>query len=455
MTAAGRPTLWGPTHLAMALFTMIGTTTADAQQSQKNRGDLLEELAQAETDYQSAPGDDSNRRVYADLLFKLGEFWKANDVIAPLAATSSTNTADLALGARLAYMTGDYTRAEVLFTHVRSVSDEDSEAHGDAAEGLMMVYYQTNQYAKARSVTLPEGADRSLLEFMQRFEGTPYQVEWASAEKVALLSFSTQDPLPLMTLEINGHSVEFILDTGGDRFVIDEAIAEQIGVDVLTTTTAKYAFTGGKDVRRDLGRVDSVKMGDVTLKNVPVVVLPWKASGPQSDGVLGTNVLRQFLSTVDYANDQLIFREKSEAGKQQLLASLEGHETVVMPFVLYATHLLFAQGSLNGHEKLIYLVDSGLAMSLPFISVDETLEYLDIEKTPLEGTPYFLFPIESIGLGPLRQGEAQGLSNVLVEENVYWGQGFIWDGLISHQFLRNYTSWTLDFDTMTFLFGME
>ena len=66
-----------------------------------------------------------------------------------------------------------------------------------------------------------------------------------------------------------------------------------------------------------------------------------------------------------------------------------------------------------------------------------------------------MFPIESIGLGPLRQGEAQGLSNVLVEENVYWGQGFIWDGLISHQFLRNYTSWTLDFDTMTFLFGME
>ncbi len=454
MTAARRLTPWGPTHLAMVFFIMIGTM-ADAQQSEKNRGDLLTELAQAETDYQSAPGDDSNRRVYADVLFKLGEFWKANDVIAPLATTSSTNTADLLLGARLAYMTGDYPRAEALFARLRSVSDEDSEAHGDAAEGLMMVYYQTNRYANTRSLTLPDGADSSLLEFMQRFEGTPYQVEWASAEKVASLSFSTQDPLPLMTLEINGHPVELILDTGGDRFIIDEGIAEQVGVDVLATTSASYAFTGGKDVRRDLGRVESVRMGDVTLKNVPVVVLPWKANGPQSDGVLGTNVLRQFLSTVDYANDQLIFREKREAGKQRLLASLEGHETVVMPFVLHATHLLFAQGSLNGHEKLIYLVDSGLAMSLPFISVDETLEYLDIEKTPLEGTPYSLFPIQSIGLGSLRQGETQGISNVLVEENAYWGQGFIWDGLISHQFLRSYASWTLDFDTMSFVFAME
>ena len=205
---------WGPTHLTMAFFIMIGTP-ADAQQNEKNRGDLLEELARAETDYQSAPGDDRNRRAYADVLFKLGEFWRAHDVIAPLATTSSTNTADLVLGARLAYMTGDYTRAEALFTHVRSVSDEDSEAHGEAADGLIMVYYQTNQYAKASSVTLAVGADRSLLEFMQRFEGTPYHVEWATVERVASLSFSTQDPLPLMTLEINGHPVEFILDTGG------------------------------------------------------------------------------------------------------------------------------------------------------------------------------------------------------------------------------------------------
>ena len=254
MTAACRRNPWAPTHLAMALFIMVGTTAA-AQQREKNRGDFLKELAQAETDYQSAPGDNSNRRVYADALFKLGEFWRANDVIAPLATTSSINTADLLLGARLAYMTGDYTRAEALFTHIRTVSDEDSEAHGDAAEGLMMVYYQTNQYAKATSVTLPEGADRSLLEFMQRFEGTPYQVEWGSVEKVASLSFSTQDPLPLMMLEINGHAVEFILDTGGDRLIVDEGIAERVGVDVLATTRAKYAFTGGKDVRRDLGRV--------------------------------------------------------------------------------------------------------------------------------------------------------------------------------------------------------
>ena len=39
-----------------------------------------------------------------------------------------------------------------------------------------------------------------------------------------------------------------------------------------------------------------------------------------------------------------------------------------------------------------------------------------------------------------------------MEDNVYGHQGFIWDGLISHQFLRNYASWILDFDAMTYIF---
>ena len=38
-------------------------------------------------------------------------------------------------------------------------------------------------------------------------------------------------------------------------------------------------------------------------------------------------------------------------------------------------------------------------------------------------------------------------------EKGYWTMsGYIQDGLISHQFLRQYSSWTLDFDAMTYIF---
>jgi hypothetical protein len=46
----------------------------------------------------------------------------------------------------------------------------------------------------------------------------------------------------------------------------------------------------------------------------------------------------------------------------------------------------------------------------------------------------------------------QGLAGVLLGEDSYWSRGFIWDGLISHQFLKNFGSWTIDFDAMTFIF---
>ena len=44
------------------------------------------------------------------------------------------------------------------------------------------------------------------------------------------------------------------------------------------------------------------------------------------------------------------------------------------------------------------------------------------------------------------------LGNVLVEENSYWRQGFIFDALISHQYLQHLGSWTIDFDNMTYYF---
>ncbi len=112
------------------------------------RGEVEEALLPVEAAYRAAPGDHEGRRAYADILFKLGRVWEANDVIAPLATVAASHLADLELGARLALLTSDYARAEALFDRLRSVAEPGSESHTEALEGLVMVYYQTNQYAK-------------------------------------------------------------------------------------------------------------------------------------------------------------------------------------------------------------------------------------------------------------------------------------------------------------------
>src|SRR5690606_30751745 len=112
--------------------------------------------------------------------------------------------------------------AEALYTRLAAGSTSGSDDHDKAIEGLVFVFYQTNQYGKTKSLKLktPSKSAGELLSFMQRFEGDPYRISWANPDKVAHLpivnDFTEPGALPLMRLEVNGHPVEFILDTGGD-----------------------------------------------------------------------------------------------------------------------------------------------------------------------------------------------------------------------------------------------
>ena len=240
------------------------------------RGDVENELGPIEEAFRSAPDNDDNRRAYADILFRLGNIWQADDVIAPLATASSSNLDDLRLGARIALMMSDYDRAESLFGRMRDVADADSEAHIQAIQGLVMVYYQSNEYDKARTLGLDGDERRStLLTFMERFEGEPYQIEWATPERVAHLpiinDFTRPGALPLMELEINGHTVEFILDSGGDRLYIDEAVAERVGIRNIAERRSRYAYTGGASVDEPLGVAGVLDQRHAAMSAAPAI----------------------------------------------------------------------------------------------------------------------------------------------------------------------------------------
>ena len=447
--------------LAVALLATLGAV-AQADEGGKLRTEVEAELPPIEAAYLAAPGDNGNRRAYAEILYKLGNVWQANDVIAPLATVSSSNVDDVKLGARLAYLVGDYDRAEELYQRLRSIAAEDSEAYVDAIKHLGLVYLQTDRLSETRNLE-PAGDDengRDLLEFFQKFEGEPNQIEWATPDKVAHLpminDYTQPGELPLFKLEVNGHPVEFILDTGGGLMYIDAGVAENVGITHVHKTRSKYAYTKGEYVDEPLGFAETVTMGEVTLKNVPVVVAQWKAMGPTSDGVITTQMLKKFLTTIDYDEGKMIFRERSERGKRQFLASLDD-DPLQMPFWLTTTHLMFTKGSLNDRDGLNFFMDSGLGASMPMVIVDETVEELGIadEKVDIEGTQYYWVPIESHGIGPMTRGATQALGNIFVEKNPYSEQGFFLDALISHQYLRHFGSWTIDFDTMSYYFPAD
>ncbi len=421
------------------------------------RSDVEAALPARAEAFAANPDDENARWAYADILFKLGNMWEADEVIAPLADPSSWNVDDLYLAARLAYLLGDYASAETLYGRMMVLTEAGSEAHADATRGLTLTLYQTNQFARARELPAPEDNEgaSSLLAFMQAFEGEPYGIEWASDERISHLPMTNDitqpGALPVVDLNVNGQTVSLILDTGGDRLYLDKGIYESLGLSTLTNREARYAYTGGATVEEPLGVAETVTMGDVTLTNVPVVGATWKEIGQTSDGVLTTQLLKQFLSTMDYDNRRITLRERTPEALAEVMATLGDTPPLEAPFFMTTTHLMFAKGSLNGRE-INYFLDSGLAMSMPMIVVDETVELLGLETNDIEGTPYYWTAIESHGLNGLVRGATQAMGNVFVEQDFFWQSGFMADALMSHQYLWPLGSWTIDFDNMTYYF---
>jgi len=438
-----------------------------SQKEEKTRADIQEEIEQIETKFKDNPDDKEIRFEYGKLLYQSGDFWQARSVFEPLVKDPEPSVDVLSIAAELEYLLANYDEAEQLYKRLITAKEGDAAGQVMVKVGLMLTYYQTNQYDKAKEIEFPPGVILPNWEQMKSFEQSPYQKEWHNEEKVSVVPFQMTDPLPVLTIEFNEVPVHVIFDTGADAFILDNEIAAEMGVEWVSK--AMGDFGGGKKSEVGFGKVERVKIGDVTLKQVPVAILPTKrfSMGFENGkytlgGFIGTVALKQFLATIDYKNDRLILRERTDESVVKLRRELEGRIAAEVPFVLKATHFMMARGSLNDKEGLTFFVDSGLASVACFSAPIQTLEYVGIpvpEKKVHEDSigggggkwASGAFPIKSIGLGPLSQ------SNVIGEygsrpPGSYWSLGFIQDGLISHRFLRQYSSWTMDFDAMKYIF---
>ncbi len=424
------------------------------------RNDAEATLAETQLIFEALPENDESRSAYASALFKLGNVWEAIDVITPLITEESINTDNLELAGRLALLTMDFDISEQLYHRVLEISSPESEEYSDALNGLSLVYYQQDEFDKAEEIIVPfselNNSDNALLDYMQKYPGNPYEIHWYGPEKVARIPFINDymapGALPMMNMEVNGHSFEFILDTGGNRLYLDEGAAEEAAIEAFTSVTARYAFTGGETIDQPLGVANSIRFENLEVRNVPTDVIPLAQQGVQADGIIGTQILKQFLTSVDYELGQMILRERNEEGKANFIQSMSNRDLVQIPFFLSATHLMFAKGKLHGMEDVNYFIDSGLAASMPIVLPNETTELLGLEKTEIPNQPYYVASINQHGLNGFEKGPAMALGNVFVEDDIYWNQGFVLDALISHQYLKDLGVWTIDFDTMSFYF---
>lgn len=388
----------------------------------------------------------------ANSLFKAGQFAEAERVCADLLARDRKNVQVLILRGRLALLSNRLDEAQKWLTKALQLDPSQTRAKALLAES----YYRRDDFQRAAPLFRSTGRE-AMAKKLESFKGlVPYRIE--GQPQMTSLKFIQADPLPVIRVRVNGGpEVNFIIDTGGPEVIIDAEFAKALGA--LSFGSETGTFAGGKQFAYQHGRVDSLTLGEYKVKNVPVLIQPTRqlaqvAGGKRVDGILGTVLLYHFLSTLDYAQGELVLQRRTKANLKRVARTAQSANQSVVPFWLAGDHYMVAWGSINHSRPLLLFVDTGAA-GVGLTCPDSTIKEAGIKLSEgqagegvggggkIKITP---FVVDELTLGAAKESKIVGLAGAFPPtlENTF---GFRLGGLISHSFFRPY-SVTFDFTGM-------
>ena len=315
----------------------------------------------------------------------------------------------------------------------------------DSKRCLAEVYSRLNRFDEAADIFFDLGQKVKAKQYKSFGSEAPYNIQ--SDLQSTSIQFTTIDPLPRFKIKINGVEVIVQLDTGGSELILDSEFAKDLKLE--TFGYKEGIFGGGKKSLIGYSKVDSIKIGDFEIKNIPVHIL--KMGTTSFKGIIGTRILYQFLTTIDYPKRQLILCKKMP----KAITNDKMRQVESVPFWLEGTHFMLAWGTANRSDSLLLCVDSGLgngAFCFPISTANKInlkINKDQVGKLNGGGGMFDYYPAEifEMTLGTAKQ---ETLYGVVVEEDLLSNRfEYGIDGIISHNFLKSYKV-TIDFDKMTF-----
>jgi hypothetical protein len=291
------------------------------------------------------------------------------------------------------------------------------------------------------------------VEQLKSFVGqTPYLIE-GEGETTRLPLLKTE-PLPLVSVRVNGEEVVFFIDTGGSEVTLDSDFARELGLPDFGGV--KGTFSGGETTEVKASRIETLSLGDWTVRNLPVATLPLRQLSAglgvkRIDGVLGTNLLYHFLATLDLPHGELILRRKDAASRDRFLVTAD--DAIAVPIWIASDHFMVGWGQVDSLPPTLLFVDSGLAgagvkLAEPVIKAAGIVPEEDKATTgagaggDLKTVPY---TVRRLAFGDAVQENVPGLYDGPFPWQTMFG--FNLAGMIGHDFLSRYAV-TFDFEGM-------
>src|SRR6476620_2676428 len=289
---------------------------------------------------------------------------------------------------------------------------------------------------------------------LESFKGqTPYELTGNGTS--TRVKFVKTDPLPLLNVRVNGgKEVTFFIDTGGSEVTLDTEFAKELGVPQFGAVQG--TFSGGQHAEVQIGRIESLTVGDWTVKNVPTAMLPLRQLSEgfgvkQIDGIIGTTLFYHFLTTIDYPRGELVLRRKDAKSLEEFKKS--PGKRVVVPIWMASDHFMVGWGRVETLPPSLLFVDTGLmgaGVKLAESVIKEAGIQLEENRAAqgaggggtLRIVPY---TVHQVSLGDIKEENVQGVyDGPFPFENTY---GFYLAGMVGHEFFRPYAV-TFDFQNM-------
>ncbi len=398
----------------------------------------------------------------------------AKSMAASSRPTSRARQAILQLG-RIALLADRLGEAQTWFAKALALRPDDA----DAKVLLAAAFYRADDFARAAGAL--QGVDVAHnpllidqyptlnLAKLAAFKGqTPYAL--TGEGDVTHVAFVRTDPLPVVKVRVNGGpEVTFFVDTGNSEVALDSDFATEIGAP--TYGAVQGTFSGGQHAEVKVSRIETLTLGDWTVRNVPAATLALrqlsKGLGVERiDGCIGTNLLYHFLATLDYPGGELVLRRKSAAASSAFAADYAGQaggkggagakgaSGAVTPFWIASDHFMVGWSRIETLPPTLIFVDTGLAgagvkLAEPVIKAAKIKLDQDKAEEGRRGRRHTLtivpYTVKRLAFGGVTQDNVAGL----YDGPFPWEDslGFHLDGMVGHDFFKRYAV-TFDFTAM-------
>src|SRR5438874_3338800 len=396
----------------------------------------------------------------ADRLFQAGKFDAAGKHYSKIVAQNpEDHSAILQLG-RIALLSNRLDEAQKWLEKAKTLQPDDTDAKVMLAE----VFYRRDDFQKAAASLNGVDVSNNKLIIQQyptlnvakleSFKGQkPYDLQ-ANGESTRL-KFVRTEPLPIVNVRVNGgDEVTFFIDTGGSEVALDTDFAKELGVPQFGAVQG--TFSGGQHQEVKLARIESLTVGDWTVKNLPVGMLPLRQLSAglgvkQINGIIGTTFFYHFLTTMDYPRGELVLRGKTAKNLEEFKKS--AGKRVTVPIWMASDHFMVGWGRVETLPPTLLFVDTGLVgagVKLAESVIKEAGIKLEQNKAfegaggggSLKIVPY---TVHQLSFGDIKEQNVGGLyDGPFPWENMF---GFHLAGMFGHDFFKPYAV-TFDFQNM-------